>query len=58
MTPRTDLGGLNLSRVPEVFVEVANMQNHADEAPMETASYRGRVARALLAGIERFLPHG
>jgi N-acetylmuramoyl-L-alanine amidase len=56
LAPRTDLGGLNLSRVPKVFVEVANMQNHADEAPMETAGYRQRVARALLAGIERFLP--
>lgn len=55
IAPRTDLGGLNLSRVPKVFVEVANMQNHADEAPMERASYRERVAQALLAGLERFL---
>ena len=46
IAPRTDLGGLNLSRVPKVFVEVANMQNRADEAPMERASYRQRVARA------------
>jgi N-acetylmuramoyl-L-alanine amidase len=53
---RTDLGGLNLSRVPKVFVEVANMQNAADEAPMQEPSYRERVARALLAGLERFLP--
>jgi N-acetylmuramoyl-L-alanine amidase len=58
LAPRTDLGGLNLSRVPKVFVEVANMQNHADEAPMETAGYRQHVARALLTGIERFLPTG
>ena len=55
---RTDLGGLNLSRVPKVFVEVANMQNAADEAPMERPAYREGVARALLAGLERFLaPH-
>ena len=52
---RTDLGGLNLSRVPKVFVEVANMQNAADEAPMERPAYREGVARALLAGLERFL---
>jgi N-acetylmuramoyl-L-alanine amidase len=59
IAPRTDLGGLNLSRVPKVFVEVANMQNRADEAPMERASYRERVARALLAGLERFVvPRG
>ncbi len=56
LAPRTDLGGLNLSRVPKVFVEVANMQNQADEAPMEHAGYRENVARALLAGLERFLP--
>ncbi|HEV7163639.1 MAG TPA: N-acetylmuramoyl-L-alanine amidase, partial [Solirubrobacteraceae bacterium] len=55
LAPRTDLGGLNLSRVPKVFVEVANMQNHADEAPMEHVSYRESVARALLAGLQRFL---
>ena len=55
LAPRTDLGGLNLSRVPKVFVEVANMQNAADEAPMERPAFRERVARALLAGLERFL---
>jgi N-acetylmuramoyl-L-alanine amidase len=58
LAPRTDLGGLNLSRVPKVFVEVANMQNHADEAPMERPGYREGVARALLAGLERFLAAG
>jgi len=58
LAPRTDLGGLNLSRVPKVFVEVANMQNHADEAPMQSAAYRERVAHALLAGLERFLGAG
>lgn len=56
IAPRTDLGGLNLSRVPKVFVEVANMQNAADEAPMERPAFREHVARALLAGLERFLP--
>ncbi len=58
IAPRTDLGGLNLSRVPKVFVEVANMQNRADEAPMETGRYRRRVAAAVLAGLERFLAAG
>ena len=55
IAPRTDLGGLNLSRVPKVFVEVANMQNAADEAPMQRPAFRESVARALLAGLERFL---
>jgi N-acetylmuramoyl-L-alanine amidase len=58
LAPRTDLGGLNLSRVPKVFVEVANMQNAADEAPMERPAFREAVARALLAGLERFLRPG
>lgn len=58
LAPRTDLGGLNLSEVPKVFVEVANMQNHGDEAPMEHPAYRERVAHALLAGLERFLAPG
>ncbi len=58
IAPRTDLGGLNLSRVPKVFVEVANMQNRPDEAPMERSAFRGGVARALLAGLERFLRQG
>ena len=58
IAPRTDLGGLNLSRVPKVFVEVANMQNAADEAPMERPAFREGVARALLAGLERFLRQG
>ncbi len=58
LAPRTDLGGLNLSRVPKVFVEVANMQNHADEAPLERPAYRERVAHALLTAFERFLGRG
>ncbi len=55
IAPRTDLGGLNLSRVPKVFVEVANMQNAQDEAPMQRPAFRERVAHALLEGFERFL---
>jgi N-acetylmuramoyl-L-alanine amidase len=55
IAPRTDLGGLNLSAVPKVFVEVGNMQNPADEAPMETSRYRRRVAAALAAAITQFL---
>jgi N-acetylmuramoyl-L-alanine amidase len=55
IAPRSDLGGLNLSKVPKVFVEVANMQNRADEAPMERPSFRERVAQALAAGLAHFL---
>jgi len=55
IAPRTDLGGLNLSARPKVFVEVANMQNRADETPMERPAYREHVAEALKGGLERFL---
>jgi N-acetylmuramoyl-L-alanine amidase len=58
IAPRTDLGGLNLSRVPKVFVEVANMQNAADERPMERPGFRERVAQGLLHGLEAFLARG
>jgi N-acetylmuramoyl-L-alanine amidase len=55
IAPRTDLGGLNLSRVPKVLVEVGNMQNGPDEAPMERPAFRERVARALFEGLAQFL---
>jgi N-acetylmuramoyl-L-alanine amidase len=58
LAPRTDLGGLNLSRVPKVFVEVANMQDAGDEAPLERPAFRAAAARSLLAGLERFVVQG
>jgi len=54
---RTDLGGLNLSRVPKVFIECANMRNTADAARLTSAAFRQRVAVALADGFSAFL-HG
>jgi N-acetylmuramoyl-L-alanine amidase len=54
---RTDLGGLNLSKVPKVFIECANMRNSADAARLTTAAFRQRVAVALASGFVVFL-HG
>lgn len=54
---RTDLGGLNLSAVPKVFIECANMRNSADAARLTSAAFRQRVAAALAAGLVAFL-HG
>jgi N-acetylmuramoyl-L-alanine amidase len=48
LVARTDLAGLMLSRVPKVFVEAANMRNVADAASCRSATFRERVARALL----------
>lgn len=58
LAPRTDLGGLNLSRVPKVFVEIANMQDAADEAPLERPAFRADLARSLFTGLERFVGQG
>ena len=52
---RSDLGGLNLSDVPKVFIETANMRNATDTARLESAAYRQREADALASGIEAFL---
>ena len=52
---RSDLGGLNLSDVPKVFVETANMRNAWDARRVESPAYREREARALAAGIAAFL---
>jgi N-acetylmuramoyl-L-alanine amidase len=52
---RSDLGGLNLSDVPKVFIETGNMTNATDAAKLERPGFRQRAAAALANGIERFL---
>lgn len=52
---RDDLGGLNLSRVPKVFVETGNMRNAGDAHWMERGAGRQRVAQALANGLAAFL---
>ena len=52
---RTDLGGLNLSTVPKVLIETANMRNETDAKRLESAAYRQREALALARGLESFL---
>ena len=52
---RTDLGGLNLSTVPKVFIECANMRDAADAARLTNPRFRQRVAEALAAGFLAFL---
>jgi N-acetylmuramoyl-L-alanine amidase len=55
LAARRDLGGLNLSDVPKVFVETGNMRNARDAALLESAAYRQREARALAAALRTFL---
>ncbi|MDA8341848.1 MAG: N-acetylmuramoyl-L-alanine amidase, partial [Actinomycetota bacterium] len=52
---RSDLGGLNLSTVPKVLIECANMRNGGDAANVESASWRQAAAQGLADGITAFL---
>ena len=52
---RTDLGGLNLSTVPKVFVECGNMRNADDAGRLTDPGFRQRVARALADGLGNYL---
>jgi N-acetylmuramoyl-L-alanine amidase len=53
--PRADLAGLNLSTVPKVFVECANMRNDADAAQVTDARWRQAAAQGIADSIAAFL---
>lgn len=55
LVERSDFGGLNLSDVPKVLFESANMRNATDAALLETANFRQRVAAALAVGLAAYL---
>jgi N-acetylmuramoyl-L-alanine amidase len=55
MAERSDLGGLNLSNVPKVFIETGNMRNATDAALLESSDFRQREAQALAVALDRFL---
>lgn len=52
---RSDLGGLNLSDVPKVFIEAGNMRNPDDARLLSRPSFRQREALALRVGLAAFL---
>ncbi|MET7744136.1 N-acetylmuramoyl-L-alanine amidase [Streptomyces sp. NPDC005385] len=54
---RTDLGGLNLSTVPKVFIECGNMRDSKDAALLNSGAWRQKAARGISEGIVSFL-HG
>jgi N-acetylmuramoyl-L-alanine amidase len=56
LVQRSDLGGLNLSRVPKAFVELANMRNAADVRLLRRTSERDRIAQALALAVTQALP--
>ncbi|WP_019357837.1 N-acetylmuramoyl-L-alanine amidase [Streptomyces sp. AA1529] len=52
---RDDLGGLNLSTVPKVFLECGNMRDAADAALLTSRKWREKAARGVADGITAFL---
>jgi N-acetylmuramoyl-L-alanine amidase len=52
---RDNLGGLNLTTVPKVLIECANMQNPTDAALTESPAWRQQAAQGLADGITAFL---
>ncbi len=53
--PRADLGGLNCSTVPKVFIECANMRNTADAARVTDERWRHAAARGIAESIAAFI---
>jgi N-acetylmuramoyl-L-alanine amidase len=58
LDPRSDLGGLNLSTVPKVFIECGNMRNAGEAAKMSSASFRQRIAVSLADGFGDYFRKG
>ncbi|MFC9465454.1 N-acetylmuramoyl-L-alanine amidase [Streptomyces coelicoflavus] len=55
LVTRTDLGGLNLSTVPKVFIECGNMRDGEDAALLTSGSWRQKAAEGMSEGIVSFL---
>ncbi|MGW4898703.1 N-acetylmuramoyl-L-alanine amidase [Kitasatospora sp. NPDC004240] len=52
---RSDLGGLNLSAVPKVFIECGNMRNSADAKRMSDPQWRQQAAQGIADALTAFL---
>ncbi|MFE6227647.1 MULTISPECIES: N-acetylmuramoyl-L-alanine amidase [unclassified Streptomyces] len=52
---RSDLGGLNLSTAPKVFVECGNMRDPKDAALLTSGAWRQKAARGIADGIVTYL---
>jgi len=55
LQPRSDLAGLNLTTVPKVLIETANMRNGTDAALTESPVWRQSAAVGLSRGLSQFL---
>jgi N-acetylmuramoyl-L-alanine amidase len=52
---RSDLGGLNMSTVPKVFIECANMRNSGDADRLTSAAWRQEAAQGIANGLSQFV---
>jgi N-acetylmuramoyl-L-alanine amidase len=52
---RDDLGGLNRSTVPKVFIECANMRNAGEAALLHDPDFRQRIAAGIVDGLVTYL---
>ncbi|MFF5109920.1 N-acetylmuramoyl-L-alanine amidase [Streptosporangium sp. NPDC000509] len=52
---RDDLGGLNLSTVPKIFIESGNMKNPTEAAKFQQAAFRQKIALSLANGLQQYL---
>ena len=55
LVTRKDLGGLNLSTVPKVFIECGNMRDSKDAALLTSGTWRQKAAQGISDGIVSFL---
>jgi N-acetylmuramoyl-L-alanine amidase len=55
LTVRSDLGGLNLSRVPKVFIECGNMRNAHDAKALTDPAWRQHAAQGIADGLTAFV---
>ncbi|MFJ4279468.1 N-acetylmuramoyl-L-alanine amidase [Streptomyces massasporeus] len=55
LVTRRDLGGLNLSTVPKVFIECGNMRDSKDAALLTSGVWRQKAAQGISEGIVSFL---
>lgn len=55
LQPRPDLGGLNLTTVPQALIECGNMRNARDAAMLTSPAFQKRAARAIMTAMGRFL---
>lgn len=56
ITPRDDIAGLNLSRVPAVMLEAGNLHHPSDAQLLTDPAFVRTQARALVTALETWLP--